>query len=58
MCKYAYEKMSDRTHKIMIFCRMNDKKTGLGGLCVSQKFCSNKDKYVPINQKRDCKYFE
>ena len=30
----------------------------LSQLCVSQKFCTDKDRYVEIDQKRDCKYYE
>lgn len=58
MCKNAYEQISERTGKIMIFCKLRDNVSNLSKLCISQKFCKDKDRYVEINQKRDCKYFE
>lgn len=58
MCKNAYEQQSERTGKIMIFCHLMGDEAALSQLCVSQKFCADKDRYVEINQKKDCKYFE
>ena len=58
MCKNAYEKISQKTGKMMIFCQLIGPDAALSQLCVSQKFCQDKDRYVEINQKRDCKYFE
>ncbi len=58
MCKHAYERISDRTGKVMIFCRLRGNDAALSQLCVSQKYCKDKGRYIEINQKRDCKYFE
>ena len=58
MCKNAYEQVSDRTGKIMIFCKLMGNDANLSQLCVSQKFCTDKDRYVEIDQERDCKYYE
>lgn len=58
MCKNVYEQVSERTGKIMIFCKLFGEDGSLSQLCISQKFCQDKDRYVEINQKRDCKYFE
>ena len=58
MCKNAYEKKSERTEKVMIFCKRKGTDATLDQLCISQKYCSDKDRYVEINQKRDCKYYE
>ena len=58
MCKNAYEQVSKRTGKIMIFCKLIGTDASMSQLCVSQKFCQDKDRYVEINQKRDCKYYE
>ena len=58
MCKNAYEQVSERTGKIMIFCKLMGEDASLSQLCVSQKFCQDKDRYVEVDQKRDCKYFE
>ena len=58
MCKNAYEQISQRTEKTMIFCKLMGTNATLNQLCISQKFCADKDRYVEINQKRDCKYFE
>lgn len=58
MCIYAYEKISDQTKKRMIFCRL----LGIGGslaqLCISQRYCPEKDRYIEINQKKDCKNYK
>ncbi len=58
MCKNAYEKISERTHKMMIFCKLLGEEGGIDQLCISQKFCQDKDRYVEINQKKDCKKYE
>ena len=58
MCKNSYEQKSDRTGKTMIFCHLMGNDATLGQLCISQKFCADKDRYVEIDQKRDCKYYE
>lgn len=58
MCKNAYEKLSEKTKKIMIFCKLKGIDGNIGQLCISQRFCKDKDRYIEINQKRDCKYFE
>lgn len=58
MCKNAYEKVSDRTKKVMIFCKLKGTDGLLSDLCISQRFCPDKDRYIEINQKRDCKLYE
>jgi len=57
MCKNAYERVSDKTGKMMIFCKKMGNDASLSQLCISQKFCQDKDRYVEINQKRDCKFY-
>lgn len=56
MCKNAYEKLSESTKKIMIFCRLKELKS-LDGICISQRFCPDKDKYIAFNQKKNCKKY-
>lgn len=58
MCKNSYEQLSERTGKIMIFCNLIGNSGTIDQLCISQKFCKEKDRYVEIDQKRDCKYYE
>lgn len=58
MCKNAYEQVSERTGKIMIFCKLMGEDASLSQLCVSQKYCMDKERYIEVDQKRDCKYFE
>lgn len=58
MCKNAYEEVSKRTGKTMVFCTRMGDDAALNQLCISQKFCPDKDRYVVIDQKRDCKYYE
>jgi hypothetical protein len=42
----------------MVFCRLKGAEQTLEHICISQKFCGKEDKYVPLNQKRDCKFYE
>lgn len=58
MCKNSYEQVSHQTGKTMIFCKYKGTETTLSQLCISQKYCTDKDRYVEIDQKRDCKYYE
>ena len=58
MCKNAYEQISNRTEKLMIFCKLMGEDGALSQLCVSQKFCKDKDRYIEIDQNKDCKYYE
>ena len=62
MCKNCYEKFVERSRKIMLFCKLLDSdkeaKTEMMKLCICQRFCSDKDKYIPHQQKEGCKYYE
>lgn len=58
MCKNAYEQLSSRTSKSMIFCRLKGMDGALNQLCISQRYCPDKDKYIEIDQRRDCKKYE
>ena len=44
--------------KIMIFCNLKGYDGSIDQLCISQRFCPDKDRYIEINQKRDCKKYE
>lgn len=57
MCKNAYEQVSERTGKIMIFCKLKGHDAQLNQLCISQRFCQNKDRYIEVDQEKNCKYF-
>lgn len=58
MCKNAYEQLCDRSKKIMIYCKLKDnEKDEMLRLCISQYYCSKEDKYVPREQKNNCKYY-
>lgn len=58
MCKNAYEQVSERTGKIMIFCKLRGNVQSLSSLCVSQRFCKDKDRYIELNPKKDCKDYD
>ena len=62
MCKNCYEKFVERSGKIMLFCKLLDvdkeAKTEMMKLCICQRFCSDKDKYIPYHQKESCKKYE
>ena len=55
MCGNSYEKVSDRTGKIMVFCKYLEKDGSLSHLCLYQKFCADKDRYIGLNQESNCK---
>lgn len=58
MCKNSYEKLSERTKKIMIFCKLKGNEGEISQLCVAQRYCKDKDRYIITDQKRNCKYYE
>lgn len=59
MCKNAYEWLSEKTDKVMIYCKLKeDCKNELERLCLGQYYCSEKDKYCERNQKVNCKKYE
>lgn len=57
MCKNAYEQYSAHTGKIMIFCNHIKNQEALTQLCISQKFCPKKDRYIELNPKETCKHY-
>ena len=59
MCKSSYQQMSVNSKKLMIFCHLKDAESNeLLRLCACQRYCNNKDEYIPHNQKENCKYYE
>lgn len=62
MCKNCYESFVERSGKTMLFCKLrennNEFKTEMMKLCICQRFCSDKDKYIPYRQKEGCKNYE
>ena len=62
MCKNCYEKYVDRTGKEMLFCKLrineNASHDSMFNLCICQRYCSDKEKYIPHNQRENCKYYE
>ncbi len=60
MCGNCYEKYVERSEKTMLFCKLKSKEmeqSELLGLCTCQRFCSDKDKYIPYKQISGCKYY-
>ena len=61
MCKNCYEKFVERSGKIMLICRLMEESkvenTDMTKLCICQRFCSDKDKYIPYQQKEGCKNY-
>jgi len=61
MCENAYEQVSERTGKIMIFCNLKNNgekvRNEMMKLCICQRFCPDKDKYIPHQQKEQCKFY-
>lgn len=61
MCKNCYEKFVERSGKKMLFCKLLDEDKNLKNemikLCICQRFCKDKNKYIPNNQKQNCKNY-
>lgn len=58
MCRHDYERLSERTDKKMIFCKKNVFNYDTEPLCIAQRFCPDKDKYVRTDQHSHCKFFK
>ena len=62
MCKHCYKKFLERSNKVMLFCKLleenNDNKNEMAKLCIRQRFCDEKDEYIPYKQKEGCKNYE
>nr|DAZ84242.1 MAG TPA: hypothetical protein [Caudoviricetes sp.] len=62
MCKHCYEKFISRTGRKMLICQLleNQEHTAsdLSNLCLCQRYCNDKNQYIPYNQKSGCKNFE
>lgn len=57
-CKNAYEQLSERTKKVMIFCKLMGNDASLDQLCISQRFCPEQNRYIVMDQQRDCKQYK
>ena len=55
MCKNCYEKFVKRSGKKMLICKLieesQEENTDMAKLCICQRFCSDKNKYIPNHQK-------
>lgn len=62
LCRYCYEKYVNRSGKTMLLCKVkeDDKNctSEMMQLCICQRFCSDKDKYIPYKQSEKCKLYE
>lgn len=59
MCKNCYEQYVERTGRNMLFCKKLELKTEeFERLCVAQRYCSDRDKYIPFKQNERCKNYE
>ncbi len=59
MCKYAYSQFNERTKKDMIFCMCENNHRSKQHLCLCQRYCPDKSRYIPHNQdKMHCKFYE
>lgn len=58
MCKNSYEKYSERTKKNMLFCKLLGSDGSLSQLCISQRFCKEKDRYIHSDHpEKNCKHY-
>lgn len=59
MCNNCYEKFVNRVKRKMLFCKLLDNNSSniMTQLCICQKYCSEKDEYIPFKQKEGCKKF-
>lgn len=59
MCKYQYYKTLSRSGREMLFCKLKDDSyADMEQLCLGQYFCTKEDKYLPRNQKQNCKNYK
>ena len=59
MCKHCYENFVNRTEKIMLLCDLKESENDeLMKLCICQRYCNREDKYIPHQQKEQCKDYE
>ena len=59
MCKFAYIQFNERTGKDMIFCMCEKNQLNSQNLCLCQRFCPDKSRYIPHNQDMmHCKFYE
>lgn len=58
MCSHCFEEYIGRSKKIMLLCDLKSDSNELVNLCSCQRFCNEKDKYIPYYQKENCKYYE
>ena len=59
MCKHCYEKLISRTGRVMLVCELlENNESEIDSLCACQRYCSDKDKYIPYNQNKGCKKYE
>ncbi len=57
MCKNSYEKISQRTKKPMLFCKLFGEDGALSQLCINQRYCPRKARYIEIGKKEICKKY-
>ena len=59
LCKYTISKFDNKTKTDMIFCLNKKLEPEFNKMCLCQKYCPDKGRYIAHNQdKRHCKYFE
>lgn len=59
MCRNSYKKILERTGKEMLFCKLRGNDGSLKQLCISQRFCQEKDKYIESDHpNKMCKNYE
>lgn len=42
----------------MLFCKLKNEDKELLNICIAQRYCNQKQKYIANNQERNCKYYE
>ena len=60
MCKHCCEEYIPRTECEMLICKLlkEQGRTDIETLCICQRYCSEKNKYIPYNQEQGCKNYE
>lgn len=58
MCKNSCEQLSERTGKTMIFCKLKGTEGLISQLCIAQRYCKDKDRYIETDQKMNCKDYK
>lgn len=58
MCGHCYEQIWEQSKKQMLFCRLKTEEPAAAQrLCPCQRFCPDRDKFIPFKQEENCRQY-